>query len=77
MCVCVWGVVRWQACLLPPYSVLSTWARLSLQSCGENAPRITVVDPYIFSQHLEFFFLFDDENHSPVTPRTGLTAPSK
>lgn len=36
---------------------LSTWARLSLQSCGENALRITVVDPYIFSTALGSFAL--------------------
>lgn len=27
---------------------LSAWARLSLQSCGENALRITVADPGFF-----------------------------
>lgn len=37
---------------------LSTWARLSLQSCGENVLRITVVDPYIFLHRTwEFFFV--------------------
>lgn len=37
---------------------LSTWARLSLQSCGENVLRITVVDPYIFSTALGSSALF-------------------